>query len=78
MFTANAPPPVATEITQFSGQFKIKSILQLMESIPRVIQKLLTYFYGNSISTSLVLQLLEVLLNLNDSESVTLSFALSL
>ena len=52
---------------------------QLINGISKVLQKLLKYFNGTIISTSFVLPLFGVfpvifILDLNDSESVKLSF----
>ena len=56
---------------------------QLINGISRVLQKLLEYFNGTIISTSFVLPSAGVIpvifiLDLNDSESVKLSFGSSL
>ena len=61
----------------------MRFILQLISSISNVLQMLLKYFNGTFISRSLVLSEAGALpvipaLNLNDSESVMLSFRSSL
>ena len=73
---------VAEEITNFFDQIKMRSIWQLINCIARVLQKLLKYFNGTSISTFFVLPLSGVfpvilILDLNDSDSVILSFGSS-
>ena len=57
----------------------MRLISQLINDISRVLQKLLKYFNGTVISTSFLLPLAGVfsvifVLDLNDSESVKLSF----
>ena len=61
----------------------MRLISQLINGISRVCQKLLKYFNGTTTSTSFVLLSAGVfpvvfILDLNDSESVMLSFASSL
>ena len=63
-------------IAQPADQVRMRSISQLISGISRVLQKLLKYFDGTAISTSLVLPAAGVLpailtLDLNDSEFVT-------
>ena len=63
-------------IAQPADQVRMRSISQLISGISRVLQKLLKYFDGTTISTSLVLPAAGVLpailtLDLNDSEFVT-------
>ena len=74
---------IAEEITQSSDQAKLRLISQLINSISRVLQKLLKYFNGTTISRFFVLPSEGVLpviliLDLNDSYCVTLSFGRSL
>ena len=62
---------------------KIRLTSQLINSISRVLQKLLKYFNGTIISTSFVLPAAGVfpvifILDLNDSDCVMLSFRSSL
>ena len=57
----------------------MRLISQLINGVSRVLQKLLKYFNGTAILTSFVLSAAEVLpviliLYLNDSDSVILSF----
>ena len=47
--------PVAEEIIQSSDQVRMRLISQLIKGISRVLQKLLKYFNGTDISTSVVL-----------------------
>ena len=66
-------------IAQPADQVRMRSISQLISGISRVLQKLLKYFDGTAISTSLVLPAAGVLpailtLDLNDSEFVTAVF----
>ena len=80
---ANSVASVAEEITQFLGQVKIRLISQLINDILRGIQKLLKYFNGTDISKIFVLWASGVfpvilILDLNDSDSVVLSFDSSL
>ena len=80
---ANFPSPVELVITQSSDHVKIRLTSQLIKSISSVFQKLLKYFNGTIISTSFVFPLFGVFpvtftLDLNDSESVELSFGSSL
>ena len=61
----------------------MRLISQLINDISRVLQKLLKYFNGIAISTFFLLSTLRVfhfilVLNLNDTESVILSFGSSL
>ena len=67
---------------QFADQVNVKLISQLISGISRVLQKLIRWFNGNTISISTVLSipvLFENLkLNLNDLESAKLSSGLSL
>ena len=61
------------EITQFSDQFKIRRIWQLVNSILRVLQTLLKYFKCTAILTSFTLPSVDFLpviliLDLNDLE----------
>ena len=70
-------------ITQVDDYFKMRLISQLINNISRVLLKLLKYFNGTIISTSFVLPSAGVLpvmliLDLNNSESVKLSFRSSL
>ena len=63
-------------IAQPADQVRMRSISQLISGISRVLQKLLKYFDGTAISTSLVLPAAGVLpailtLDLNGSEFVT-------
>ena len=65
--------PVTEEITQFSGQVKMRLIWQLIKSILRFVQNLFNYFNGTAILTSLVLPaaafcLIILILTLSDSE----------
>ena len=74
----NFVSPATEEITQFLDQGKIRLTSQLINSISRVLQKLLKYFNGTIISTSLVLLSagvfpVIVILDLNDSDRVMLS-----
>ena len=46
---------VAAEITQSADQFRTRLILQLINDISRVFQKLIKYFNGKARSASLVL-----------------------
>ena len=80
---ANSVASVAEEITQFLDQVKIRLISQLINDILRAIQKLLKYFNGTDISKYFVLRSSGVfpvilILDLNDSDSVILSFDSSL
>ena len=77
------PAPVELVIAQVDDHVKIKLTSQLIKGISRVLQKLLKYFNGTTISTSFSLPATGVLrvifiLDLNYSESVKLSFGLSL
>ena len=68
---------------QVANQVNMRFTSQLISCISRVLQKLLKYFNGTAIPTSLVLQAAGVFplilaLNLNDSDSVMLSFGSSL
>ena len=79
----NSVASVAEEITQFLDQVKIRIISQLIHDILRAIQKLLKYFNGTDISKYFVLRSSGVfpvilILDLNDSDSVILSFDSSL
>ena len=79
----NFVAPVAEEITQSSDQVKMILISQLISGISRVLQKLLKYFNDTPISTSFLLPAAGVfpvilILNLNDSDCVILSFESSL
>ena len=61
----------------------MRLISKLINEISRVLQKFLKYFNGTVISTSFVLSSVKVfpvifILDLNDSESVKLSFGSSL
>ena len=63
-------------MTQLADHVNIKSISQLLKGISRVLQKLVRYFGGKGISTSLVLLSEEVLpviftLKVNDYEVIT-------
>ena len=80
---ANFPSPVELVITQSLDHVKIRLTSQLINSTSSVLQKLLKYFNGTIISTSIVLPATGVFpvifsLDLNDSESVKLSFGSSL
>ena len=80
---ANSVASVAEEIAQFLDQVKIRLISQLIHDILRAIQKLLKYFNGTDISKYFVLRSSGVfpvilILDLNDSDSVILSFDSSL
>ena len=75
--------PATEKITQFSGQVKMRLIWQLIKRILKLIQKLLNYFNGTAILTSLVLPaaafcLIILILTLSDSEFTILSFGSSL
>ena len=79
----NFVAPVAEEITQSSDQVKMRSISKLINGISRVFQKLLKCFNGNAFSTSFVLPTagafyVILILYLNDSDCVILSFRSSL
>ena len=80
LVTANFVAPVAAEITQSSDQVRIRLISQLIRNISRVLQKLLQYFDGTSISylnlPPVVLLTVIFAINLKDSESVILSFVI--
>ena len=70
-------------ITQVDHHAKIRLISQIINGISGVLQKLSKYFNGTIISTSFVWPSSGVfsvifVLDLNDSESVTLSFGSSL
>ena len=74
---------VAEELTQFSDQAKIRLILQLTNSISRVLQRLLKYFIDTDILSSLTLSAgrdfaVILIFNLNDSELAILSLRSSL
>ena len=74
-FILNFVAPVAEVITQSSDQSKMRLISQLINSISRVLQKLLKYFNGSANSTSFVLPAAGIfpvvlILNLNDSDYV--------
>ena len=76
---ANSVASFAEEITQFLGQVKLRLISQLINDILRAIQKLLKDFNGTDISKFFVLRASGVfpvilILDLNDSDSVILSF----
>ena len=74
---ANAPSFDESVITQFADQNNNRLISKLIRGISKVLQKLLNYFNGKTISTSFVLPAAGVspiilVLNLNDSGSVIL------
>ena len=78
----NLPASAELVITQVDDHVKMRLTSQLIEGISSVLQKLLKYFNGTIISTSFSLPLLGVfpvtfILELNDSESATLSFGSS-
>ena len=80
---ANSISSVAEEIIQLLDQVKIRLISRLINDILRAIQKLLKYFNGTDISKYFVLRSSGVfpvilILHLNDSDSVRLSFDSSL
>ena len=80
---ANSVASVAEEITQFLDQVKIRLISQLIKDILRAIQKLIKYFNGTDTSKYFVLRSsgifpVTLILDLNDSDSVILSFDSSL
>ena len=80
---ANSVASVAEKITQFLDQVKIRLISQLINNILRAIQKLLKYFNGTDTSKYFVLRSsgvfpVTLILDLNDSDSVILSFDSSL
>ena len=70
----NAPVPVELPITQFADQVRIRLILQLINNILIVFQKLLKYFNSTAILTSFfnIIRVFSVafVLDLNDSESI--------
>ena len=75
--------PVELVITQVDDQINITLISQVINGISRVLQQLLKYFNGTAISTFFLLPSLGVfpvifILDLNDLESVRLSFVSSL
>ena len=77
------PASVELVITQVDDHVKMKLTSQLINGISRVLQKLLKYFNGTIISTSFELPTAEAfsvifISDLNDSESVKLSFGTSL
>ena len=79
---ANLPAPVELVITQVDDHVKMRLTSQLINGISRVLQKLLNYFNGKTISRSFILPSAGVfpvifILDLNDSESVKLSFGSS-
>ena len=72
---ANFVFPAAEETAHFSDQVKMRLILQLINGISRVLQKLCSYFNGTATSTFFVLPLSGVfpvilILDLNDLDSV--------
>ena len=76
---ANIPAPVELVMTQVHDHFNWRLILQLINDIPSVLQKLLKYFNCTTISTSFVLSSAGVfpvifILDLNDSKSFRFSF----
>ena len=80
---ANFPAPVELVITQSLDRVKIRLTSQLINDVPRVLQKLLKYFYGTIIWTSFVFPSAGIfpvifILHLNDSEFAMLSFGSSL
>ena len=73
----NFVSPVAEEITQVGDHVKIRLTSQLINGIPRVLQKLLKSFNGTIVSASFVLPAAGVfpvnfILDLNDSDSIML------
>ena len=64
------------EVSQFADQFNVRLISQLISGISKVLQKVHKYFNGPAISTfalsELSLLIVNLDLNLNDSESVML------
>ena len=76
---SNAPADLELAITQVDDHVKMRLISQLINGISRVIKKLLKYFNGTVISTTIVLSLAGVspvifILNLNDSDCTILLF----
>ena len=65
------------QVSKFADQFSIRLISQLISGISKVLQKVHKYFNGAAISTfalsKLSLLIVNLDLNLNDSESVMLS-----
>ena len=79
----NFPGPVELVITQFDDHVKFKLTSQLINDISRALQKLLKYFNGTILSTSLSLPLSGVfpvifMLDSNGLEFSKLSFGSSL
>ena len=75
----NVPVPVESVMMQFADQAKKRFILQLIRGISRVPHKLLKYFNATAFQLPFYYhQHVILILNLNDSESVMLSFGLSL
>ena len=79
----NLPTPPELVITQVDYHVKMRLTSQLISGISRVLQKLIKYFNGTIISTFFVFLSAGVFpvtffLDLNDSESVKLSFGSSL
>ena len=75
----NSVASVAEEVAKFLDQVKIRLISQLINDILRVLQKLIKYFNGTDSSTFFVLRTsgsfpVILILDLNDSDSVILSF----
>ena len=80
---SNLPEPEEIVITQVDDHVKIRLTSQLINSISIVLQKLLKYFNGTTISTFYILPPAEsfyviFILDFNDSEYVKLSFGSSL
>ena len=76
---ANLPTPVELVIKQVDGHVKMRLTSQLIDGIARILQRLLQYFNSTIISASFVFPptgLFPVffILDLNNSESVKLSF----
>ena len=70
---------MAEEVARFLDQVKIRLSSQLINDILRVLQKLIKYFNGTDSSIFFVLRIsgsfpVIFILDLNDSDSVILSF----
>ena len=79
----NFVSPISDEIAQLGDHIKIRLTSRLINCIARVLQELLKYFNGTIISKSFVLTstgvfLVIIILDLNDSDSVMLSWGSSL
>ena len=64
-------------MTQFADHISVRLVLQLISSISRVLTKFLMYFNGTAVSTctvTLAVLIVTLDLNLNDLESVMLSY----